>query len=463
MRINKIITAMALAALCLGTAHARDSKFTRHGAGPMYWMAYEQPFVTDKALEEDRFKRNIDWVAENFLPYGFDMICTDGWIEGGQTTNRNGYITKYNSSWKNDWKYWIDYIHSKGMRAGIYYNPLWMTRTAYERNYHIQGSDLRTKDIRGEIGDFNSDLYWVDTDKPGAEEWVKNYVRHFVDLGFDFLRVDFVCWYENAYGTDRYRKLLQWVAEAAGDDIEFSLVMPNCWNNSENELPYADVMRVSEDVFGGGWDFISNRRRGQYQDGWANWGNAFDGFIGFAEHSGRGRLIMDGDFIRLNTCDTDDERQTWVSLMAMTGSPIAIADQYDTGRGFEKFYQNAEILALNKAGFAAKPLSTNNTSALSSIWVGQLPDGDWVCGLFNREDAAETMILNFVRHLGFTEEQANAVEVRDLWAGTEMGVQQKMMRLQVPAHACRVLRVKAPVKRYQVEAAGAYGNAAVVY
>ena len=239
--------------------------------------------------------------------------------------------------------------------------------------------------------------------------------------------------------------------------------MPNCWNNSENELPYADVMRVSEDVFGGGWDFISNRRRGQYQDGWANWGNAFDGFIGFAEHSGRGRLIMDGDFIRLNTCDTDDERQTWVSLMAMTGSPIAIADQYDTGRGFEKFYQNAEILALNKAGFAAKPLSTNNTSALSSIWVGQLPDGDWVCGLFNREDAAETMILNFVRHLGFTEEQADAVEVRDLWAGTEMGVQQKMMRLQVPAHACRVLRVKAPVKRYQVEAAGAYGNAAVVY
>ena len=102
MRINKIITAMALAALCLGTAHARDSKFTRHGAGPMSWMAYEQPFVTDKALEEDRFKRNIDWVAENFLPYGFDMICTDGWIEGGQTTNRNGYITKYNSSWKND-------------------------------------------------------------------------------------------------------------------------------------------------------------------------------------------------------------------------------------------------------------------------------------------------------------------------------------------------------------------------
>ena len=47
--------------------------------------------------------------------------------------------------------------------------------------------------------------------------------------------------------------------------------------------------------------------------------------------------MMDGDFIRLNTCESDTERQFWVSLMAITGSPIAIADQYDTANGCERF------------------------------------------------------------------------------------------------------------------------------
>ncbi len=448
---------MLAAALAPATAYARDSKVTRRGAGPMYWMAYEQCFVTDKALSEDRLKRNTDWVAENFLPYGFDMISTDGWIEQGQTVNRYGYITKYDSGWTHDWAYWVEYIKSKGLKAGIYYDPMWMTRTAYEKNLHIAGSDKRTQDVADPGKKFNDFIYWVDANKDGAEAWIKGYVKHFIDLGFDFLRVDFVNYYENTFGSETYRQALQWIAEACGDDIMFSLVMPNCFNDSENELPYADIMRVSEDVFGGGFDFVSGRRRGVYQEGWANWGNAFDGFIGFSGLAGRGRLIMDGDFIRLNTCETDDERRFWVSLMAITGSPIAIADQYDTGAGLEHFYQNREILELNKLGFAAHPLSPNMSSTNSSYWAGQLPCGDWVLGLFNREDSPVTAIINLERQLGIP---GGSVEnVRDLWTATDLGPAEKTFRTDIAAHSCRVLRLKATNKRYQAEAGGARGKA----
>lgn len=128
---------------------ARDSRFTRHGAGPLYWMAYEQCFVTDSPLAEDRYQKSVDWVAKNFLSYGYDMVCTDGWIERAQTVNENGYITKYNDAWSHDFAYWIDYNKKKGLKTGIYYDPLWMSRKAYENNLPVKGSTKTTRDIKG--------------------------------------------------------------------------------------------------------------------------------------------------------------------------------------------------------------------------------------------------------------------------------------------------------------------------
>ncbi len=458
MKLNYILAAGLLAATAMSLT-ARDSKYTRRGAGPMYWMAYEECFVTDRALSEARYKMNVDWVADNFKEYGFDMICTDGWIEQGQTVNRYGYITKYASDWQNDWAYWIDYNRSKGLKSGIYYNPFWMTRAAYDRNLPVKGTQKNAQDIAGSTK-FNDFIYWVDAEKEGAEQWVKGYVQHFIELGFDFLRVDFVNWYENAYGRESYIKMLKWISEACGDKITFSLVMPNCFDHAAEEMKYCDVMRISEDVFGGGFDFVSGRRRGVYQEGWANWGNAFDGFIGFSDVAGRGQFIMDGDFIRLNTAESDSERQFWVSLMAITGSPIAIADQYDTIGENAHFYQNEEILALNKAGFAACPLSMNCGQSRSSIWIGQLPDGDWVAGMFNREDSEQTMTVSFSKDLGFAK--GTKAMVRDLWRRADLGEQEDMYRVSLQPHSCVVVRIKNPVKRYQCEVAGTCGGAKIV-
>ncbi len=458
MKLNYILAAGLLAATVMSLT-ARDSKYTRRGTGPMYWMAYEECFVTDRALSEARYKMNVDWVADNFKEYGFDMICTDGWIEQGQTVNRYGYITKYASDWQNDWAYWIDYNRSKGLKSGIYYNPFWMTRAAYDRNLPVKGTQKNAQDIAGSTK-FNDFIYWVDAEKEGAEQWVKGYVQHFIELGFDFLRVDFVNWYENAYGRESYIKMLKWISEACGDKITFSLVMPNCFDHAAEEMKYCDVMRISEDVFGGGFDFVSGRRRGVYQEGWANWGNAFDGFIGFSDVAGRGQFIMDGDFIRLNTAESDSERQFWVSLMAITGSPIAIADQYDTIGENAHFYQNEEILALNKAGFAGRPLSMNCGQSRSSIWIGQLPDGDWVAGMFNREDSEQTMTVSFSKDLGFAK--GTKAMVRDLWRRANLGEQEDMYRVSLQPHSCVVVRIKNPVKRYQCEVAGTCGGAKIV-
>lgn len=68
VRILLLVAVLALASSV--TVQGRDSRFTRQGTAPLYWMAYEQCFVEDRALDEARWRENITWVAENLLPYG---------------------------------------------------------------------------------------------------------------------------------------------------------------------------------------------------------------------------------------------------------------------------------------------------------------------------------------------------------------------------------------------------------
>ena len=418
------------------TVQGRDSRYTRQGTAPLYWMAYEQCFVEDRALDESRWRDNIDWVAENLLPYGYDMVCTDGWIEGAQTVDDNGYITSYNSGWGQGFRFYVSLARRKGLRSGVYYNPLWMSRAAYDRNVNVKGTQYTTRQIKGNKN-FNDAIYWVDTDLPGSEQWIKGYVRHFIDLGFEFLRVDFLNWYENDYGTTRYRRALKWIMEEAGDEIMVSLVMPNSYDHAKTEREYGDMFRISEDVFGGGFDFVSQRRRGQWQNGWANWGNLFDGFLDFSDID-RSEIMMDGDFVRLNTTKSDYEKEFWITLLVMAGSPIAAADQHDTAGDNLKFYQNRRLLSLVKEGFHGKPLSRDMNDVRSSHWIGDCADGDRVLALFNREENATARTLSLAE-LGLTGKPYYT----DLWNGTEVKAEGDELKVRLAAHACKVYRFSA--------------------
>ena len=48
---------------------ARESKFTKRGSGPLFWNMYQYNFRYGTSMPEDVWKKNIDWLAEEFLPY----------------------------------------------------------------------------------------------------------------------------------------------------------------------------------------------------------------------------------------------------------------------------------------------------------------------------------------------------------------------------------------------------------
>lgn len=129
----------------------------------------------------------------------------------------------------------------------------------------------------------------MDVDRSGAKEYVQGYVKYFIDCHVAFLRIDFLSWYEDGmdkgkqigrnHGSANYRKVLEWIKEAAGDQIMISLVMPHLKNNGENEFGMGQMARINEDSGTGGWDTFSDRNRGLHFDYWSQRTTAFDGLI----------------------------------------------------------------------------------------------------------------------------------------------------------------------------------------
>ncbi|WP_335958150.1 TIM-barrel domain-containing protein [Halalkalibacter kiskunsagensis] len=394
------------------------------------------------------------------------------------------------------WKHWADYVKSKDMKFGIYYNPLWISPEVVKNpdKYKVIGTDTPVADLvitePQDIGDgkilegdrFDGGqggeraLYWLNVDHPDAETFLKGYVDFFAEQGASYLRVDFLSWYESGYDKglgqvgvghtrEQYRKALQWMDEAtAENDVFLSLVMPDLNNHGEFEQQYGDMIRIDEDAFEGGWEHISGRRQ-EWTNNWSQWANPFQGFTGFADISGRGSMINDGDFLKLNTFKgsyAEDEKKTAISLFTMAGSPITIADQYDTIGDNDKYYQNPELIELNKRGFVGKPIFysnqhyKNNVSRDSERWAGQLPDGTWVVSLSNRSDESKGLSMDFKKDLGIKDEAFT----RNLWEHKDLGYRTMYSDMLEP-HDTTVLKLipKTTKKVYQTEVATYQGGA----
>lgn len=418
---------------------------------PLYWSVYEyhitRPDNSSNYITETAFSENIDWVEENLLPFGYKMVAIDGW---GDTNSYNeyGYRTKHSSTWKHDYEWWATELQSRGMNLGMYDNPLWINMGAVNNGARIKGTNLPLANIVDSDEDTQW-FTWVQVNKEGAEEYVKGYVQHYADMGIKYLRVDFLSWFEDGYdknvgevGPDRpqqyYIKAMRWIKEACdANGMMFSMVMPALNNEAEVEQRYGHMIRIDEDVAEGTWERFSEINRGVRRSYWSQYANAFDGYIYWSYISGRSKLILDGDFIRLNTMANDEERKSVISLHLMAGGPLSPADQYNTIGNNLWLYQNEEMLALNEDGFVGKPLTNDPNGKNSQIWKGQMSNGDWIIALFNREDVGETRSINFATELGIS---GNA-NVRDLWLHEDLGSLDSYSEM-IPPHGVTVIKIK---------------------
>lgn len=414
---------------------------------PLYWSPYEYNYVKNSYIPESEWKANIDWVAQNLAPYGYKMVSTDGWGDENSGYNEYGYMTRHSVHWAYDYKYWADYLATKGMSLGVYWNPLWIAQNAASEGVIIKGTNIPLSNILN-LNEYTYGYRWVQIDRAGAEEYVKGYVEHFAQMGVKYLRVDFLSFFENGQdrglgvvGVERphwiYETALRWIREECDRyGIFLSLVMPHLFNDGETEVKYGHMVRIGEDTGDGGWWKFSENNQGIHQYGWSQYSNPFDGFVYFSRISGRNKMILDGDFIRLNSYADDNERKSVISLNLVAGGPVTVADRYNTIGENLWLYCNEEMLALNADGFVGKPASNDPTNEKSQIWTGQMTNGDWIIGVFNRESLPKETTVRFSDY-GIGGEYV----IRDLWEHEDKGSGDSY-EVSLPSHGCVILRLR---------------------
>ena len=422
---------------------------------PMYWSVYEYCYELEQQgvpneqidITPEEWDKIIDWVATDLKPHGYDMVCTDGFIPM-LANDASGYMTHYGSM---ELKALVAKCKAKGLKVGVYDNPLWIhgpNETKVEGTDYTFGQlyyNHKTPIINPSAE--NKWFNWTVAENPGTREYIDGFFKHYAELGVDYIRMDFLSWYEDGkdrnmgvvghgYGRESYARALCYIAESAKKyGIFTSLVMPHLYDDAVLEARYGNMVRIVADTAGGGWWHCSAQDKGKVYANWPNCMNQFDGFLYWSHIAGRDKVILDGDFIRLNTFATDDEKQTVVSLQLMAGGPVTVADQYHNIGDNLKFYINDELLALNADRFVGKPLSDNLLSSNNRVWYGQMSNGDYVVGVFNRDDSQQTVTVNF-EDLGISGE----MNVRDLWSHTDEGVASSLTANIAP-HGCKIVRL----------------------
>lgn len=281
-----------------------------------------------------------------------------------------------------DMKALADYVHSKGLKIGIYSSPGPNTCAGYEGSHGHELQDAKT---------------WA--------AW-----------GIDYLKYDW-CGARNLYKDEEMQAVYQVMGDAlrqAGRPIVYSLC----------QYGRQDVWKWGPDVGGNLW-----RTTGDIRDAWDSMTN-----IGFKQDElapfAKPGHWNDPDMLEIgNGKMTAEEYRTHMSLWSILAAPLLAGnDLRDMTQEIKDILMNREVIAVDqdKAGKQGRRISQQGEL---EIWSRDLADGSQVIGIFNRSNAAAKVPVKLR-------------QARDLWAHKDITAPGTYAP-EVPSHGVVMLKVTA--------------------
>jgi len=376
------------------------------------WYVWEN-HVTDKIMRDAASAM----VSSGMIDHGYTYINIDDcWAIkpdskdsslSGEPRDKNGMVNS-NSRFP-DMKALTGYIHSLGLKAGIYTSPGRLTCAGHVGAYKFEVKD----------------------------------VQRFVDWGYDFLKYDW-CSYSDIGRTDTLPDLQKpyiLISEILKKQKR-DLVLNLC------QYGMGSVWKWGKKVGGNSW-----RTAGDLGGSFEGIGTALfrDGFDVYSKDSlhlyaGPGGW-NDPDYLLLgylsnwkgqtvSTPLTHDEQYTQVSLWSLVAAPLIFSGDITRLDDFTlSLLTNDEIIEvdqdpLGKPGYRVSKIET------SEVWIKHLEDNSIAIGLFNRGDQSMTVTALW-SDLGINGKQ----KVRDLWRQKDMGEFNKEYSVKVDRHGVVMLRL----------------------
>lgn len=385
----RILVALAVPGLMFGSALAQPVKTA--STPPMGWNSWNH---FNKNIDDATVRSQADaMVASGMRDAGYIYVNIDDTWEGDR--DEKGVI-RSNSKFP-DMKALADYVHSKGLRLGIYSSPGPKTCAKYEGSYGHEEQDAKT----------------------------------YADWGIDYLKYD-LCSFRDlmkeasspeAAGQmmrDAYSKMHSALMKT-GRPIVFSL----CQYGNDA------VWQWGSAVGGNLW-----RTTGDISDRYSRMAEIGFAQAGLAKYAGRGHW-NDPDMLEVgNGGMNTEEYRTHMTLWALLAAPLLAGnDLTKMTPETVSLLTNRDVIAIDQdpAGMQGDRVRAEGPT---EVWSRSLADGSKAVALFNRHPQPMEVSADF-RQLGF----GGPVQVRDIWSGHNLGSLQGEYRTRVPGHGVVLLRV----------------------
>ena len=413
---------------------------------PMGWNSWDSWGMT---INQKEFERTADYMHKHLQRYGWQyMIIDEGWF--ARYPNRKGIprkvqgynISKYGlylpapNRFPHGLKAVANYVHSLGLKFGIHIVH-GIPRSAVKENLPIKGTKYTAAEAanKSDVCAWNSDNYGV-KDNAAGQAYYDSMLKLYASWGVDFLKVDCI---SHPYNAPEIAMIHRAILKT-GRPIVLSLSPgPTPLKDGLNAERHANMWRISNDM----WDVwykppsapsfpqAVTRQFGLLAKwvpfrGPGHWPKADMLPIGtLAPHPGWGKPRKS----RL----TPTEERTLVTLWSIAKSPLIMGGNLLRMDPFTlSLLTNPEVIAVDQHSPGNHPLWQNSKG---SVWVAHGDHGTYVA-VFNLENSRRVMTVHW-HALGLH----GMHPIRDLWSRRLLGVQ-NAVRVQVPAHGCRLLLIK---------------------
>ncbi|WP_321436428.1 NPCBM/NEW2 domain-containing protein [uncultured Bacteroides sp.] len=381
---------------------------------PMGWNSWN---CWGLSVDDKKVKSAADYMSRKLINHGWTYVnIDDGWEAEKRTTN-NELIGNQKFP---DFKDLSDYIHSKGLKFGIYSSPGPMTCGGYLGSYKHEDLDAQT--------------------------WAK--------WGVDYLKYDY-CFYNQVVPvpTEELIKEPYIVMRKALDKVDRDITYcvgfgaPNVWNWAQEAG--GNLWRTTRDITDE-WNVVT--AIGCFQDVCASVTkpggyNDPDMLVVGTLGKGWGAKAHDSYL-------TPDEQYSHISLWCLLSAPLLIGCDMDNMDDFTlNLLTNDEVIGVDQDPLAmpAKKILTNN----GQIWYKHLEDGAVAVGFFNidpyaivwdqnESDKIQTMKYKMTLDLSQLGLKGKYM-VHDLWSQKDLGTVDNSFETEMPYHGVSFVKF-VPVK-----------------
>jgi alpha-galactosidase len=399
-------TAQADAGTGVGAGVAGSQPAPQQVISPTPYQGWNTYFGLGGAFSEESVKEVADaLVSRGLAKAGYDIVWLDGGWQDPEPRTAAGDLQADRTRFPNGLQPLVDYIHSKGLKAGIY-------------------TDAGPY-IPGKCGLGSHGYYQRDADQ-------------FAAWKFDAVKVDFLCGIAaNLDPKTAYTEFAQALRNnASGRPIIFNLCNPVTspdWGNYPEEQQstfswsYAPAIaqswRTYTDV-----GFVGDIK---FKDVLRN----YDANARHPEAAGPGHF-NDPDYLGPELGMTDEEFRTQMTLWSVAAAPLVIgSDVRKLSQTSVDILTDPDVLGIDQdaAGVQAVRVGPAGTT---ETWVKQLANGDRAVVLLNRGDSPKTLTTE-ASSVGLSGDRFT---LKNAWTN-QVTESAGTISAAVPAHGAALFRV----------------------